>query len=181
MNNELDFLDHEQNLNGDSLQKLSELVNEYESLEIQIFQMENDLKKLKDSLQEISRSSIPSLLNEVGISDIKLINGKKVIVQEKLHASFKKDLIESVLNEMISLEQDPESMRAVQEMFKQKLIISNFDDEMVQKILDLEIPYDIDKSIHYQTLNKYCRNRIESGLPVPESINVYQYQETTIK
>lgn len=174
----------------DSLKTLQELSVRFQTLEKEIEGMEEALKKKKKDLEEVSRNSIPSLLNSYGLSEIRLSTGEKVEIQDKLKASVTNSNYLLAYRNMLELEKelvkDPEKAEEiVQDLFKSEIIVEESKDDYVDKLYDFliekEIPYSSKRSIHSQTLKKYCRGLLDQGLSIPEGISVFQYQETKIK
>lgn len=162
----------------DKLDLLSELCLKYRNISKTIEDTEEYLKEKIKELEKISRELIPNLLNELHLSEIRLSTGEKIIVEEKLKASIpKKNLLVAYRN--MVLEEGDENK--ISSLFTEKIIIDESKDEILDLLLDKEIPYTVDRNIHWQTLNKYCREKISSGGNIPEGISVFQYQETIIK
>jgi hypothetical protein len=69
----------------------------------------------------------------------------------------------------------------VEDLFKTSLVVEDISEDVLKILLDFGIPYDIKRSIHPQTLKKYCQELLDSGKKVPDGISVFQYQETKIK
>ena len=61
------------------------------SKEDEIVELEEQLKKKKEEADYISSSVIPELLNEQGLSEIKLSDGSKVSVKKEFRATVPKD------------------------------------------------------------------------------------------
>ena len=70
--------------NKATLPELKKLVNFFADVSEDITVLEEQLKIKKEELRIISGESIPALLLMSGLSEIKLDNGKKVIVKDKV-------------------------------------------------------------------------------------------------
>ncbi len=81
----------EQNQPSDAdLRKVARLVAHQVDLERAVADAEADLKDLKERLKEVSEGHLPSLLDEIGISDLRMRDGRRVRVEEVLRMSIPK-------------------------------------------------------------------------------------------
>ena len=170
----------EQEITKGALEQLSRLVDEFRQLELEEFRLKNELEDVKKKLERVSRESIPTILNDSGLSELKLSDGRKVVVKDQLKANIKKADLESAKQAMADLEDTEEGKRYIEGLFAQKLFVDS-SEEVQQQLIEVGLPYTMDISIHHQTLAKYCRTLLESGRAIPEIISVFQYQETKIK
>jgi len=168
-------------LDGGSLEKLQGLCSEYRTLEKEIEEVGRALSQRKEQLEKISREYIPSLLTSVGLSEIRLSSGEKVKVEDKIKASITNKNIEFAYVSMIKEEGgDDLAKEVIDSLFKDQILLDEVSEELIDFLLEEEIPYESKKSIHPQTLKKYCSERLNSGKNIPDGISVYQYQETKI-
>lgn len=143
----------------------------------------NMVKRERDIL---AREKIPAILNEYGLSEIRLASGEKVVVKDELHPSIAGKNYASARNGIIAayesdgLDHDA-AVEITDSLFKDALTISGANDNIKQSLLDGGIPFDEKLSIHYQTLKKYCKERRGEGKTIPEPITVFEYQEAKIK
>lgn len=176
------FEEGEKTLTQDKLTQLSDYCNVYIQLEKDIADQELKLKNKKAELEQVSRTNIPELLNEVGLSEVKLADGKKVKIEDKLRANIADKNYLLAYKSMVKAEGgDEEAQRAVDELFKSQAIIESAEDELLEYFIENDIPYNVKRTIHYQTLVKYCKSKLEQGKEIPFGISVFQYQETKIK
>lgn len=166
----------------DALKKLQELCDKFQELKFEIEKQESKLENSKRELENVSRNLIPPLLNDYGLSEVRLISGEKVIVSDKIKASISAENSMSAYKNMIKEEGgDQAGEESVDSLFKKQLVIEDQLDRAMKLLLQKQIPYDQKMSIHHQTLSKYCRLRLEEGKEIPKGISVFQYQETSIK
>jgi hypothetical protein len=179
----LDYLTEEsKDFNRDKLDELTDLCLLHKSLEKEISEIEEKLKGKQKELLEVSRNSIPSILNELMVSEIKLVSGEKVEVEEKLQASISNKNYLDAYKNMIDAEGGDELAKdKIDSLFKTQAILNESDDDTLNILIEEGISYDLKRSIHPQTLKKYCRGLLEEGKPIPNGISVFQYQETKIK
>lgn len=176
------FDEEQRALTEDKLTQLSNLCFLYEELEKSIENLELQVKNKKAELEQVSRTHIPNILNAVGLSEVKLANGKKVIIEDKIHANIADKNYLLAYKSMIQAEGgDENAERMIDELFKSQAIIENAEDELLEYFIENEIPYNMKRTIHWQTLNKYCKGKLEQGKEIPEGISAFQYQETKIK
>ena len=164
----------------DKLEALSKLVEEHKVLETIIESMEKELSNKKKELEHVSRELIPSILNSTGLSEIRLASGEKLEVEDKLQASISDKNYMPAYRNMIQAEGgNDEAQKRIDALFKSKVILEDAS-EILDVLLENDIPYEMKRSIHPQTLKKYCKSRLEEGKTIPEGISVFQYQETKI-
>ena len=173
------LFDEPEELDQDSLLLLARLCLHYQNLSQEIEKMEEVLKDYKKKREAISMVRIPSLLNSVGLSELKLKSGEKLVVQDKVKANIAKKNINEAFAAMVEAEGGKEDI--VNSLFKTQLVVPEISDNLLDYLLEQGYTYDVQKTIHPQTLNKYCRERLSQGKNIPENITVFQYQETTIK
>lgn len=147
--------------------------------------LEELVKIYKEKERVISQEKIPAILDNCSLSSIELKNGKKIQVSDELHVNVTKEKTFSLYNEMIQLFiQDgvtkDQAKQDVDSLFKSKVIL-DYNENNVEFLLDNDIPYDRELSIHHATLKKYIRLRKESGKQLPTNANVYPYRETEVK
>lgn len=177
-----ELFQEESGLDKDKLEKLSELCRTQKYLQEKIEQGEEQLKRTKEELRAVSQGLIPALLNEVGISEVRLSSGEKVIVEDKLKASIPdKNFVLAFRNMVLAEGGDDIAEEKVSGLFSSKLLIDEISDRVMDILMDHDVEFEMKRDIHWQTLAKYCRQRLEQGLDIPEGISVYQYQETKIK
>ena len=176
------LLDEPKEIKGDSLEHLKYLLKAHLSIEEQIEKTTEQLQILQKELEVISRQAIPTLLNGVNLSELRMESGEKVIIQEKVKASITKKNLYEAFAEMVTAEGgDKEAEEKINTLFKTKVVLPETDDALLQHFIEIGQPYDVQKTIHPQTLNKYCKERLHEGKEIPEHISVFQYQETKIK
>jgi len=188
------FEDNVVDVTENSLKTLAEFCTNYKDLETEIEDLEDKLKEKKKELENVSRVQIPDLLNQYKLSEIKLSTGEKVIVEDKLKPSIAdknyllayRNMVKGELPEKEEDQTEEEKALAtsrIDDLFKAQIVIADFEDEdtILDLLLDNDVPYESKKSVHHQTLKKYCAGRLDHGKEIPEGISVFQYQETKIK
>lgn len=154
--------------------------------DISLATLEGVAKLFKIKEEKLSREEIPSILNELNMAEIKLTTGEKITVKDEIKASVNEANRRKLMEEMAKIEAEfrgiefEDALYNVKGLFKEKLI-SDFDAELESELIQKGIGFDHKIDIHYQTLNKYVRDNLDQGLPIPESLSVFTYQETKIK
>jgi len=162
----------------DMMAKLSKECTRLNNLEKEVMEKEEQLKNLKKQVEIVSRETIPAIFNELNLSSLQLSTGEKVEIKDELKASIaQKNYLEAYKN-MVDAEGGDEEK--IDSLFKTQTVIDGLDDELLDFLLEEEITYDVKRSIHHQTLKKYCKERLEKGLTIPDGISTFQYQETKI-
>lgn len=179
------------NMENQTLETLSELAYKQRALEEKKAILEKETKELEFQIQNISRKDIPGILNELNLTSIELKTGEKIIVKDQLKASIVSGNKEKAFLDMIQAEIDSVDMSKelatmlVAEMFSTNLTINvnteEEKEEIANKLIGLGVPFNYDRNIHWQTLRKWCKERRDAGELIPESINVFEYQETVLK
>jgi len=179
-----DLFNEQSEVSQDSLELLSDLCNKQRTLAIEIEGIEQSLKNKKEELEKVSREYIPELFDSIGVSKLTLSSGEEVIVEDKIKASISnKNYVEAYRNMVNAEGGDVEAEERINALFKSEIVIdeNEMDEEVFDYLLENDVAYESKKSIHHQTLSKYCRTKLESGEKIPEGISVYQYRETKIK
>lgn len=170
----------------DSLLLLTTLADRFQDLQQTYKDLEEQAKVAKKAFNKVSQEDIPNAMLEVGLSEIKLTDGKKV--------SFKEDVSCSVKD--YSMLDDFLTKRGEEGMMKMTLEIGKVPNNILKLILeDLAAKYDITalpkQFVHPSTMAAYVRRlcgingKTEAELSVAEideaMLSVYRFYKTTIK
>lgn len=171
-------------LQTDSLERLSYLVNELDQAEIEIAECEEALSAAKERRNKIAgapqfEGEIPTLLLQLGISDVRLKDGRKVEVKPGISVSvanevgFHKFLADRKEDDIIKLHFDFARMPNGQQK------------RLFEFLMKGDYEYDSKKDIHYQTLAKYVREFLVNDSTKEEMLtpylNIYKYNTTKVK
>jgi hypothetical protein len=170
----------------DSLLLLTTLAKDYQDLEKEYKDLEEQAKEAKKAFNKVSQEYIPNAMMEVGLSEIKLSDGKKVSFKEDVSCSIKDyNLLDDFL-----------TARGEEGMMKMTLEIGKVPNNILQMILqDLTSKYDITAIpkhyVHPQTMASYVRSlcgingQTEAQMSIAEldeaMLSVYRFYKTTIK
>jgi len=155
--------------------------------DVAISDLEEVLKAYKEKARLISQELIPSIFDEVGLAEIKLENGKKIIVEQKLKTNISDKNTAKAFENMIKKEMDisgesyEKAKEKISSLFDLSITIDEPTDKIKQDLIKKNIAYNQNMGIHYQTLNAYCKGLLSSGQTLPEGITSFSYNETKIK
>ena len=152
----------------DNIKNLSDEVLKLQQLEKNIKAKEQDLKSLKETAEKVSGEVIPTIMNEMSLSSLKLADGSSVEVKkiygasipiEKREAAFNwlrnNDLGDIIKNEItVSFGRNEDNKAA-----DYAVLARGQGFEPVQKI-----------GVHPQTLKAVVRERLESGQEMPSDL-----------
>jgi hypothetical protein len=143
----------------DALDRLAELVKAYREYDTVIDGLEAQLKDNKEALRNISQTEIPSIVNQYGLSEIRLRDKSKVIVKEDASVSVppeKKTAFEAFLLE-----------RNESDIIKLNISFARMPQEKLDQLMEFLIGYDYDfeaeRGVHPQTLKKYFKDLLGIG------------------
>lgn len=83
----VDFDGMTEELPEDALSRLAELARQQIELEDQIADLAAQMKEKGAELRRVSEDLIPSLLDDTGLSEVRLANGAKIVVRDNLRVS----------------------------------------------------------------------------------------------
>lgn len=172
---------------SDSLERLHQLCDQWFKAKDAVEAAEEALEAAKKNFNAISQVSIPELLGQYGLSEIKLASGAKVTVTLEVSPSVK-DMPAFVK----FLEERGES-----DIVKTDLSFGKLDQSILKMITRmlaerLELYPEVKSGVHPMTLKKYVKELCGIGLKepnerciplqdLPDCISAYTYNKTTIK
>jgi len=158
---------------------LAEQVDKLQTLEDQIKDKENELKKLKDTADELSNNIIPTMMTEMNVSTLKLADGSAVEVKPVYGASIPVAKKEEAFNWLRE--------NGLGDLIKNEVTVSfgrNEDNKAVQyaSLAQGQGYQPVQKlKVEPMTLKALVRERIESGLDMPSDLfNVFAGNRTKI-
>jgi len=176
MSNIFDKYTKDQTIENKDLQDLQFLLNRLKDCEHKLKVHEENGKFLQNDLEHIKRKAIPELFNKIGLQKINLTTGQQIEVKNVLYTSIAKEKVKQLYKELISL-----YGIECEDLFKTELVINDAPAFAKQLFIDSKIPYDEEKTIHWKTLNAFCKKLLEQGKKIPDSVTVFQYKEAEIK
>jgi prefoldin subunit 5 len=153
------------------LTMLARMVDDYQKLESTIATHEEQLKNLKKEFNQISQKDIPDFLVQFGISEIKLVDGRKVSIKSDVSVTIK-DYPEFI--QFLKKRHDDD-------IVKNAVNVEDPPAELVEQIMGLDLQTTFEQKVHPMTLKKYFRDFMEVGETPPSCVSVYTYSKTKIK
>jgi hypothetical protein len=164
----------------DDLSKVASLVRQQLQLELAVLEIEENLKRTKRNLEEISGQLLPAALGEYGLSELTMADGSKLSVQTVVSAS-------------ISKERQPDAHDWLRDHGHGDLIKNTVSvtfgrgqDETAKDIVRVLQSNGLDpeqkEAVHPSTLKAFVKEQIEKGSEIPsETFGIYIGQKTVIK
>jgi len=162
---------NERLINEGELSQLTKLVDRQLTLAREVEELEEQLKAKKKEFNEVRQQEIPDFLEQFGISEIRLSDGRKVEVKDDVNVTIKDA---KAFYAFLRKRHDDAIIKNVMEL-------ENPSEELMDELMEKGIMFSYQEKIHGQTLKAYFRKFLEVGETPPDSVNVYQYSVTRIK
>ena len=163
-----------------TLERLMGLVDEQLTIEATIEIAEETLKELKKDHNRVALLEIPEIMDELGVAEITLTNGKKVSVKENLYCSVPKKRMGEIADFLIDHDYAT--------LLKQDVIVplDATDDELKANVLDALARVGVDYSetfkVNTSSLKKAVKEMLENGVDLDLSMfGAFIKKETKIK
>ena len=178
----IDFEEDQQNAMSktDNIQSLADQVERLEKMNRGIEKTEESLKEQKKQKDHVSMEVIPTLMSEMGLAELKLIDGSVVTVKPNYSASITVANREAAFNWLRN--------NGLGDIIKNEISVSfgrNEDNKAADYAsLAQERGYQPTQKLKVEpmTLKALVRERIEAGKEMPTEIfNVFVGNQTTIK
>ena len=164
----------------ENIRSLADQVERLENLNQEIEKAEKDLKQKKKNLEYISGEVIPTMMSEMGLSHLKLMDGSSVDVKPNYSANITIANREAAFNWLRD--------NGLGDIIKNEILVSfgrNEDNKAADyAALAQERGYQPTQKLKVEpmTLKALVRERIEAGKEMPtELFNVFVGNKTTIK
>lgn len=158
-------------INQSELTQLAKFVDQQLKLEGEVEKIEEQLKEKKKEYNNVRQVVIPDFLKQFGISEIKLSDGRKVMIKEDVSVSIKD---QKSFFAFLRKRHDDIIIKSVLEM-------ENPSNKIMNKLMKSGYIFSFEEKIHGQTLKAYFRTFLEVGETPPDSVNVFTYSITKIK
>ena len=178
----IDFEKDQQNTmkKTDNIQSLADQVEKLESLQKKLELQEENMKSTKKQLEHLSGEVIPTMMSEMGLSHLKLMDGSSVDVKPNYSASISVANKEKAFNWLRN--------NGLGDIIKNEISVSfgrNEDNKAADyAALAEERGFQPTQKLKVEpmTLKALVRERIEAGKEMPTEIfNVFVGNKTTIK
>jgi hypothetical protein len=138
-------------------------------------ELEEVVKLRKQSLNQLKNESIPELMASYGIDRITTTDGTEVNIKDDFSVN-------------LLVKDRPlfyEYLRSIGygSLVKEQLVLTNYgeDEEAVLELIKDKADVQRKEDVHFQTMKKFVRTRMEFGEPIPEYLSVYPYKTTHLK
>ena len=178
----IDFEKDQQNTmkKTDNIQSLADQVEKLEALQTRLEIQEENIKNTKKQLDHLSGEVIPTMMSEMGLSHLKLMDGSSVDVKPNYSASISVANKEKAFNWLRN--------NGLGDIIKNEILVSfgrNEDNKAADYVaLAEERGFQPTQKLKVEpmTLKALVRERIEAGKEMPTEIfNVFVGNKTTIK
>jgi len=164
----------------ENIQSLADQVERLENLNQEVKKDEEDLKQKKKNLEHISGEVIPTMMSEMGLSHLKLMDGSSVDVKPNYSANITIANREAAFNWLRN--------NGLGDIIKNEILVSfgrNEDNKAADyAALAQERGFQPTQKLKVEpmTLKALVRERIEAGKDMPtELFNIFVGNKTTIK
>ena len=164
----------------DNIQSLADQVEKLESLQTRLELQEENMKNTKKQLEHLSGEVIPTMMSEMGLSHLKLMDGSSVDVKPNYSATITQANKEAAFNWLRN--------NGLGDIIKNEISVSfgrNEDNKAADyAALAQERGFQPTQKLKVEpmTLKALVRERIEAGKEMPTEIfGVYSENKTTIK
>lgn len=172
--NDFDYSDHIEKPSDEAFAELNALVEEQTAAAAQVAAAENLLKAATARYRDVSEKKLPELMERLDLETFTTSTGMKIEVKESVRASISEETARraytwleeqgegGIIKNTVKIEFSRNEDARANEFVKELLGRGNFD---VQN----------KKSVNFQTLCKFVRDRLAAGQDVPEDIfNVFR-------
>jgi len=164
----------------DNIQSLADQVEKLESLNTRLQLQEDNIKNTKKDIERISGEVIPTMMTEMGLSELKLQDGSHLKVATSYKAHISEANKEAAYNWLRN--------NGLGDIIKNEISVSfgKDEDNKAASYVDLAKSQGLEPSrkmkVEPMTLKALVRERIEAGKDMPTEIfGVYTENKTTIK
>lgn len=171
-------------VDDDALKGVSLLANKQLKLEKEIEEQEARLAEKKKELAFISQVQLPDLFDQLGLEQVTLKDGSKVIVKKAVYCSIPE------VKKAFAFDWLTKKGFAAMIKREARLAFANGEEKKMKMVLDYlnktkalkDISVNINQGIHPQTLKAFARDMVEKGVDLPEEgFSVHYGKEAVIK
>ncbi len=163
-----------------NIQSLADQVERLESMQKQVAIQEENMKNTKKELEHLSGEVIPTMMSEMGLSQLRLADGSSVDVKPQYNATITQANKEAAFNWLRN--------NGLGDIIKNEISVSfgRNEDNKAADYAELAKSNGFEPTqklkVEPMTLKALVRERIEAGKPLPAEIfNVFVGNKTTIK
>lgn len=167
-----------ENLDQGKLESLATHANRARLLEESIETASVALQKMQEELRILIEGTMPEIMMEMNISEIKLVTGEKLIMTKFYSASITPEHADAAFDWLRKNNFDSLIKNKIEAAF------GKGEDEKVRKLMEELAPlgFTCKTSVHPMTLKSFVREQVEQGTPPPADIfNLYIGNKIKIK
>ena len=164
----------------DKLGELSRLCCMMRDAESVVEEMEEELKKAKSTLYDLQMIRIPDVFDEIGLSQIKLLDGAKVEIKRSYAANISQDRQFECFEFL--RKNGHESIIKHDVTAKLKKGDAEEHEKIVKVLMELGTTFTDKEFVHPMTLKAFVKEQIEKGADFPQEVfGVHPIRKTSIK
>lgn len=190
-----DFIEEAQPLPEDKMSRINALVKRQLMLEKKHAEAEELLKKVKKELESISDMALPDLMEDLGITELKMAGGGVLTIDLKIRASLGRtkdpEKAERAIQWLIDNEH-PHLIKhnltipltAGQDELGEKLVeeLDALNEKLAEENEAWSISVEDKTDVNANTLAAFVRGELKEGRPVPEELfNIHRQRKAKIK
>jgi hypothetical protein len=162
----------------DKIQTLTNKASELKVMTEHLEYLQEAVKKAEETIKNLSEQELPMLMNEIGMQQFKLQDGTKFEVKPILAVNAPKEKMEEI-DEW--LDNNGHSGLVKTTILVPKTVPHDALEKLLIEFKAQGFDFDVTKSIHWQTLNKWAREMEEEGYAIPEDLfKVYRAMKAFI-
>lgn len=150
---DLSFLE-EQATPASALDEIMNYVRALETTDAEILTAEQQLDALKIKRDNLARTVLPMYLDQNGLEELKLSNGKKLSLKEDVYARLPADPFEK--EDMLKWLEDHGGGAKITD----KLIVEEPEDVLIDSLSEAGIAFSRDRTVNTQSLQAYFREML---------------------
>lgn len=166
-------------LTNNQIENLSNLAKYQLDIQKKILAVESELKYLKDVLLKVSTEDIPLMMDQLGMQEFKLNSGESIKIKDGFKAYINKPDEIKAFKWIRS--NGGESIIKTELKTKFGMGEDQIAAEAVAALKKLGADVEKKEGIHFQTLNKWVKEKLEEGHDIDPAINIMEFRESVIK
>lgn len=162
-----------------TIERLTHLADLAKIQEVKIAALSKDLAEEQEELVKIVRVLMPNIMEELGMAEFKMVDGRVISINPKVNAS-------------IQAEQKPLAYEWLEQNGYDGIIKTKVGSEFGKGEMEFAVKAQkalqeagfmatLDRNIHPATLLSFVKERLAAGDTLPRSFSVFEFKEAKIK
>ena len=169
-----------QEVSSDSIKKLVTSCEKVEVANEYIANLEAKLKEAKERRSHIIEIEIPEVMDEIGMEEFKLSNGKKITIKQIIAASMPVATREEGLTWLEKNNHGDIIKTQLQIKFNREQ--HDAAKELAENLMEEQYNVSISSAVNPQTLKSFVKEQIEGGSELPKDLfSIYLSRQAVIK